>query len=341
MPEILHISDLHFGPPFLPDRAEAAHRIAERRDPDVVVVSGDFTQRAREEQFRAAREYLEAFGAPVAVTPGNHDVPLYRVHERLFAPYRLYRRYISEELNEVVRLPGLCIVCLNSSRRFTLDNGRIRRWQLEFARDAFAEAPASDTRVLVTHHHLAPPPDFEGGNVMPKAKRAIEAFTRMDVDLILAGHMHRAYIGDSLDFFPGGEREQGIVIVQCGTTTSARGRGRERLKNSLNYIRTTDSEIAVTHYLWREDEGERAPVRLAVPGVAGASRPPADLVVRYRRRPADGENVARAGGIAAGVGLGVAAVVFYLVWNWIRREPLRPRVSESPAGTPGEAPDRG
>lgn len=89
---------------------------------------------------------------------------------------------------------------------------------------------------------------------MPRARRAIEAFTEMEVDLILAGHMHRAYIGDSLDFFPGSEREKGIVIVQCGTTASARGRGRERLANSLNLIRTARSELRVTHYLWRGTE---------------------------------------------------------------------------------------
>lgn len=255
MPDILHLSDLHFGPPFRPDRAEAALRLHERLRSDLVVVSGDFTQRAKPEQFRAAREFLKALRTPVAVTPGNHDVPLYRIHERLFSPYRHYRAYISDRLNEVHRLAGMCVVCLNSTRRFTLDNGRLNGWQLEMAREAFAETAPEELKVLVTHHHLAPPPDFEGGNVMPKAKRAIEAFTEMGVDLILAGHMHRGYIGDSLDFFPGGDREKGIVIVQCGTTTSARGRGRERLKNSLNFVRTEEGEIRVTHYLWRDTEG--------------------------------------------------------------------------------------
>lgn len=254
MPEILHISDLHFGPPFRPDRAEAVQEMARHRPPDLVVVSGDFTQRAREEQFRAAREYLDRFEVPVAVTPGNHDVPLYRIFERLFAPYRHYRRYISEALDSVHRFDGMTVVCLNSSRRLTLDNGRLGSSQLAFAERAFDDAPPSHVRIVVTHHHLAPPPDFAGGNVMPRAKRAIEAFTRMRVNLILAGHMHRAYIGDSLDFFPGGEREKGIVIVQCGTTTSARGRGRERLKNSLNIIAATSREVRVTHYLWRSPE---------------------------------------------------------------------------------------
>lgn len=255
MPDLLHISDLHFGPPFRPDRADGVLKIAERLGPDAVVVSGDLTQRAKPEQFEAARDYLARFEAPVAVTPGNHDVPVYRVWERIVHPHRNYRRFIRDALDEVLRLEGLTIVCLNSSRRYPISNGRLDGRQLEFAAEAFGNGMEGDARVLVTHHHLAPPPDFEGGNVMPRARRAIEAFTELGVDLILAGHMHRAYIGDSLDFFPGGDREKGIVIVQCGTTTSARGRGRERLANSLNHVRLGGGDIRVTHYLWREGRG--------------------------------------------------------------------------------------
>lgn len=254
MPEILHVSDLHFGPPFLPDRAEAVHRLARSSTPDLVVVSGDFTQRAKREQFEAAARWLEGLEVPVVVTPGNHDVPLYRVHERLFAPYRLYRRYIEERLDVVHHLPGLTVVALNSTRRLTFANGRLTRAQLALAARALESSPRGDLRVVVTHHHLAPPPDFSRDHVMPGARRALELFGRLDVHLILAGHMHRAYVGDSLDFFPGESREKGIVVVQCGTTTSARGRGRERLGNSLNYIRADREEIRVTHYLWRDPE---------------------------------------------------------------------------------------
>src|SRR5690606_40715703 len=68
----------------LPEVGEALQRFARELEPDVIVASGDFTQRAREEQFREAREFLDRLPAvPLVVTPGNHDVPLYRVMERL------------------------------------------------------------------------------------------------------------------------------------------------------------------------------------------------------------------------------------------------------------------
>ena len=251
MAEILHISDLHFGPPFLRDRAEAVLDLARQEPPDVVVVSGDLTQRARREQFEQAAAFLERFRVPVVVTPGNHDVPLYRVWERFLAPYRHYRDCVRDDLNTVTRGSGMTIVALNSSRSFTFSNGRLEEEQLAFAAEAFASSPEEDLRVVVTHHHLAPPPDFARDRVMPKARRALRSFREQGVDLILAGHMHRAYIGDSLDFFPGEEREEGIIVVQCGTTTSARGRGRERFNNSLNYLRAEGGALKVVHYLWR------------------------------------------------------------------------------------------
>ena len=259
---LLHISDLHFGPPLHQETAAVLERFANDIDPDVIVASGDFTQRAGAEQFRAAAEFLERLPRkPVIVTPGNHDVPLYRVRARLFNPYSGYKRYISEELDSVTRVPGATIVALNSTApRRAITNGRISNWQLEYARRAFADTPAEEQRVVVSHHHFAPPPDFEGGDAMPKAKRALDAFTQMRVDVILGGHLHRAYIGNSLDVYPGVDREHGIIIVQSGTSTSRRGRAREREKNSFNVLRLDERLIRVTHYMFFDDAGQFLPI---------------------------------------------------------------------------------
>lgn len=258
---ILHVSDLHFGPPYHPEVGDALLRFAHRLDPDVVVASGDFTQRARREQFVAAREYLDRLPAvPLVVTPGNHDVPLYRVGERLLSPYDHYREHISQELDSVVEVPGAVIVSLNSTApRTAITNGRVHRWQLELAREAFRDTPPETFRIVVAHHHFAPPPDFEGGDVMPKAKRALDVFTDLRVDAILGGHLHRAYVGNSLDVYAGADREHGIVIVQSGTSTSRRGRAREREKNSFNVLRLDGKVVRVTHYMYFDTMGDFLP----------------------------------------------------------------------------------
>ncbi len=259
---LLHISDLHFGPPYLPAVGEALLRVAPTLNTDAIVISGDFTQRAKREQFEAAREFVDRLpDQPKVVVPGNHDVPLYRFTERMFDPLGLYREHISPELNQVYRLNGAVIVALDStSPRRAISNGRINLEQLDFCAQAFMNAPEGAARIVVAHHHFAPAPDFVRDEVMPKAKRAINCFLELGVDMILGGHLHRAYIGNSLDVYPGPRRDRGIIIVQCGTTTSRRGRGREREKNSFNLVVIGDEIVHVTHYMYFQESDSFEPV---------------------------------------------------------------------------------
>ena len=252
---ILHASDIHFGEPHLPHVARVFLAFARRLRPDVVVISGDLTQRARVGEYEEAAAFLEQFGdVPVVVTPGNHDIPVYRVWERLVAPFRNYRDHISTELDTVTRIPGMTVVALNSASPYTaIVNGRIDAAQLDFARRAFGESPPDDARVLVAHHHLAPAPDYEGDKPLPSARRILDALAGMGVELVLGGHLHRAYIVNSLDVYPGENRDKNVVIVHSGTTTSARGRARERLKNSLNVLRVTERYLDISHHL-HDDE---------------------------------------------------------------------------------------
>jgi 3',5'-cyclic AMP phosphodiesterase CpdA len=259
---VLQISDLHFGPPYVPRVGEALLRIAPALNPHVIVVSGDLTQRAKPQQFADAKAFLQRFpDVPQIVVPGNHDVPLFRLAERLFDPHRHYRRYISDRLDHFYQSRRAVIVALDSTApRRSISNGRIHRGQLEFCADVFRDAPPEAARIVVSHHHFAPAPDFERDWTMPGAKRAINRFVELGVDVILGGHLHRAYIGNSLDIYPGAHRDRGIIIVQCGTSTSRRGRGREREKNSFNLLRVGQEMLRITHYMFFDDLGEFAPV---------------------------------------------------------------------------------
>ena len=255
MMNILHISDLHFGPYFVSHVADALLSKLAELDADILINSGDYTQRAKREQFEEAARFNKLLPQiPTIQVPGNHDVPLYRVFERMFAPYKLYREYISPDLDLVLRHEQAVIVALNSTAPYrAIVNGRIRSSQLDLCTRIFTEVPKGILRIVVAHHHFAPAPDYEGGQVMPNAKRAIDRFTQLGVDLVLGGHMHRAYIGNSLDVYPGEDREHGIIIVQSGTSTSRRGRAREREKNSFNYLQIGDDVTRVTHYMYFED----------------------------------------------------------------------------------------
>jgi len=260
---LLHISDLHFGPPFVARPAEALVELAPTLGHDVLIASGDFTQRATAQQFADARALLDRLGDKPRITvPGNHDIALWRIVERLTRPRELYRKYINDELDSVHRFDGAMIVSLDStSPRRCISNGRIHLDQLDFAERAFATVDNDDmAKIIVTHHHFAPAPDYERDQTMPKAKRAMDRFVEMGVDMIVGGHLHRAYIGNSLDVYPGPSREHGIIIVQCGTTTSRRGRGKEREKNTFNLIRIDQAMMQITHYMFFDHAGTFEPV---------------------------------------------------------------------------------
>ena len=131
--------------------------------------------------------------------------------------------------------------------------GRVGAAQVEMARAAFAAAPAGDVRVVVIHHHFVRPPDREGGRPLPGARRLLEAFESMGVDLILGGHVHQTHMGTSRALVEG--PGPGVPWVACGTTASSRGRGPEAGMNTLNVVRLDAATVRVETRLHREGEG--------------------------------------------------------------------------------------
>ena len=251
---LFHISDVHFGPPHLPRVSQGVLELVEEQKPGLVVLSGDLTQRAREEQFRQARDFvdrIERLGVPTLVVPGNHDVPLWRVWERFFDPYGAYRRWFSPALEPVYRDDDLLVVGINTAFGWTSKEGRITLARLRQVEEIFRATPESVFKVVVAHHHLIPPPNFGTQRVLGNAFEAIDLFSRAGVDLILCGHQHQAYIGSSEEFYPAGRPP--VVILHSGTTTSSRGRAGERERNTCNWIGVEKDSMLVSHLRWQPD----------------------------------------------------------------------------------------
>ncbi len=145
MPRILHLSDLHFGAHDERLVAAVEERVHEDK-PDLVVVSGDFTQRARTEQFKEACRFLDRLreaGHEVLGVPGNHDVPLYDVMRRFLSPLTRYKRYIDDVLCPYHELPGVAVLGVNTARSLTFKDGRISHEQMDFIRDTFGKIDPS------------------------------------------------------------------------------------------------------------------------------------------------------------------------------------------------------
>ncbi len=235
--KIVHLSDIHFG---AVDAAAAGALPAYVRslNADVLVVSGDFTQRGRAGQFRAAAEWVRSMGLPVVAVPGNHDVSVYAMWRRVSFPLTRFERWVGElpSSRKVLigapgfvgridcawrwEFPGWRFVGLNSARRlagdlkFPLTNGGLSERQMAIVEREAAGMAAGVQLAVVMHHPLLAPVGMEGkaGMTCRHAVEIVRRFSAGGVGLVLSGHLHRAYV----------TKVGGMMVVQAGTAISNR-----------------------------------------------------------------------------------------------------------------------
>ena len=248
MPRLVHLSDLHFGA-HEPHLVEAVEARIDDEKPDLVVISGDFTQRARTDQFKDACRFLARLrdaGHEVLGVPGNHDVPLYDVLRRFLSPLTRYQRYIDETLCPVHELNGAIVLGINTARSLTFKDGRISHEQMEFIRATFARS-RDVPRILVTHHPLFALPVGDGpalGKAVGRQELALDAIADAGVDLLLAGHNHRASSHSAREL---ATRAGPALVIQAGTATSHRLRDEEQ---SFNRIDVAGDRVTLTVQSW-------------------------------------------------------------------------------------------
>jgi 3',5'-cyclic AMP phosphodiesterase CpdA len=251
MRTIAHISDLHFGR-HSPTVAEDLLASVNEHRPDLVALSGDFTQRARHAEFAEALRFLNRIAPPKLVVPGNHDVPLYNVVTRFLTPLAKYNHYVLP-----VGLPAglfcdgeIAVLGLNTARSFTRKSGRVSLEQIAQIRRAFADLPRDIFKTLVTHHPLGFPEGEAPLEVAGRAVLALDAIRSAGVHLLLSGHHHRALSGDI-----GPEMNCGgsVLILHAGTAISTRIRGAEG--NTYNLIRIEGPHLSVGVMEWMAGRG--------------------------------------------------------------------------------------
>jgi 3',5'-cyclic AMP phosphodiesterase CpdA len=241
---IAHVSDLHFGA-HTPAVVDALRDDIASGGPTLLAVSGDLTQRARPEEFAAARRFLDAIPCPKLVVPGNHDIPLFDVFRRFLHPLDRYREHIGPDVDPFFATDGLAVLGLNTARSNTWKDGRISAEQVERIRAVFCPLPAATVKVLVTHHPFLPPPSDPSPPIVGRAALALGAAEACGVDLLLAGHLHVGYTGDIRAHHVDVRRS--ILVAQAGTATSHRTRAEP---NSYNLIRLDPGTAGFALKVW-------------------------------------------------------------------------------------------
>jgi 3',5'-cyclic AMP phosphodiesterase CpdA len=252
MRTIVHLSDLHFGR-HCHDAVEDLVEFTARSGADLVVVSGDFTQRARRSEFDEANRFLKRIEAPKLLIPGNHDVPLYNLMQRYLKPFEKYNSYIHPlgQTAGFFRDEQIAVLGLNTARRFTRKNGRLSLVQIEQIREFFSDLPPGICKILATHHPIGIPSGGLSIELAGRSLLALETIGKAGVHVLLSGHHHQAVSGPLIEIGEG----RSPLIVHAGTAISTRTRGNEA--NSFNLIRIAGDKIEIEVLKWMPGMGFR------------------------------------------------------------------------------------
>ena len=253
---VFHCSDLHFGSPAVPEQYEAMEKLIAEYKYDVVAISGDLTQRARSGEFQRARAFIKHAEetSKVICIPGNHDVAWWKAPLGLGDTGRTsanYFRYISDNPEPVLQVPGATFAGLNTSHGVTWDTltwrprdisiiGIVTKQQIDRLRKVFAEAPAGNARVVVMHHNPVKG-ELSQRHGLKDTSRVLGAFAEMSVDLVLCGHDHQ----DAIHYIE--HTKKGTVISTAGTVSNRMRGGRP---SSVNSIRLSADQIEVATLVW-------------------------------------------------------------------------------------------
>ncbi len=228
MSVLLQISDLHFGteqPPVM----EALVALAQQQRPDLVVLSGDITQRARTAQFQAARAFVDRLGAPVLAIPGNHDIPLFNLWARLHHPYAQHTAAFGADLEPVHESPDLLVACVNTTRARRHKHGEVSRQQVERVARRLEDTHAAQLRIVVVHQPVGVTRTEDVQNLLRGHEAALPRWAAAGADMVMGGHIQLPYVRPL----------QGLArpmwAVQAGTAVSSRVRDGQ--PNSVNLLR--------------------------------------------------------------------------------------------------------
>lgn len=226
---IAHLSDPHFGT-VVPAVRDALLAELQSQPPDLILLTGDITQRARRKQFREARAFLDDLPlVPKLSLPGNHDLPLFNLVSRAVNPYGNYRRHICAELEPQFVDDRLVVLCVDATSPLRHKDGHLSDRQITrtASRLAMLDRPF---RIVATHQPLAAVLESDLRNVAHGAARALDQWIAAGADLFLGGHVHLPYCTEVRT----ADRRQTSVLLQAGTCLSSRIRN--GVPNSWNSI---------------------------------------------------------------------------------------------------------
>lgn len=230
--KIIHITDLHFGTEregSINLLLNAIHSI----QPNIIVISGDFTQRAKEQQFLMAQQFIQALPCKAICVPGNHDISLYNVVKRFLYPFTAYKKWINPMLYVQYQEGEIAILGINSVTPYKPMSGYVTDEQLKLVKDFFSQYNKK-IKIIVMHHNLI---RSERHKIINDSEKIINVFAECGINLVLSGHIHATHI----EKLRNNKQGQPMYVITAGTATSMR----TIEPNSFNVIDITENQFSI------------------------------------------------------------------------------------------------
>ncbi len=254
--KLIQVADIHVGAAD-PEVLGAAAASIREQEADALVVCGDMTQRGKREEFKVAREWVDAFGMPTIVVPGNHDTPLLDMVARVTSPFNRHNDHF-EEWHEEIETDRVRIAGLNTARgwqaRRNWAEGSVNLTDLaELTPKGDAE---SKVNILTCHHPFLAP---QGIPMRIRTRRGVAAsewLARSHFSILLTGHVHTPHA----ERF--GTLEEGYLAISAGTLS-------RRLRRSppgynILTLKPNSVDVAMMGYAggrFEEDSHENWPLK--------------------------------------------------------------------------------
>lgn len=227
MKRIIHLSDLHFGTERIDLLNLVRHEI-KQNNPDLIVISGDLTQRAKNSQFCAAKKFVDSLNRKIICVPGNHDISLYNPIERFLYPFSKYKKWISPDLCVSYMHDNIAMLGINSVTPYKPMSGYVTKSQLKLIVDFFTSQSNNKIKIVIMHHNLI---SSERHKIINDSEKLIDVFCKCKVNLVLSGHIHAAHVELLRQ-----TNDTSLYVITAGTAISTR----TLESNSFNIIDIDD-----------------------------------------------------------------------------------------------------
>jgi len=221
--KVAHLSDLHFGSHISREKLNCLERDMLSLGLDLLVITGDVTDRGRVSQFQWARTFLKSLEIPFIIVPGNREIGFSAVWEWTLPPFAM-RRYshffgASDRVVYCSESNKVIFIGLNSVHFLPSWPGTVSRETRYWLKEQAARFE-DYLKVLFLHHPVLPV--IRGSSFwahsLSDAGEILNICTQTGIKLILQGHKHRSAVMEVN--FP--QREAKVVVSSCGAPLMSR-----------------------------------------------------------------------------------------------------------------------